>query len=131
MLRELPAAALVALACTQIALAFGAGLSPWKGGGFGMFATNDHGGFRHVRVYALEAGGERRLDVPPELQRQELHAAWLPTDAQLRRLAAQLSRTGVARDAGALRVEVWRTEFDASLRPTPVRIAALTSEPAR
>ena len=131
MLRELPAAVLVALACAQIALAFGAQLSPWKGGGFGMFATNDHGGFRHVRVYALRGGREERLEVPAELERDELRAAWLPSDGVLRGLAGALERAGAARGAEALRVEVWRTEFDAALRPTPVRIAALTSERAQ
>lgn len=130
MLRELPAAVLVALACAQIALAFGADLSPWKGGGFGMFATNDHGGFRHVRVYALRAGREERLELPAELERDELRAASFPSDGMLRGLAAGLLRAGAAPDADALRIEVWRTEFDAALRPTPVRIAALTAERA-
>jgi hypothetical protein len=130
-LRELPAAVLVALACAQIGLAFGAGLSPWKGGGFGMFATNDHGGFRHVRVYALRDGREERLELPPELEREGLRAAWLPSDRQLRRLARGLAESGAAPGAGALRVEVWRTEFDASLRPTPALLSALTLESAR
>ena len=130
MLRELPGAVLVALACAQIALAFGADLSPWKGGGFGMFATNDHGGFRHVRVYAVRADGEERLELPAEVERAELRAAWLPSDGMLRRLADALARAGAAPDARALRVEVWRAEFDAGLRPTQVRIAALTTERA-
>jgi hypothetical protein len=130
-LRELPSVVLVALACAQIALAFGANLSPWKGGGFGMFATSDHGGFRKLRVYALRDGREERLEVPSELGRQELRAAWLPTERALRRFADELARAGEAPGAQALRVEVWRTDFDAALRPTQTRIAELTAEPAR
>ena len=35
----------------QVTLARTAGLSPWKGGGFGMFSTTDDAGRRHVRVF--------------------------------------------------------------------------------
>jgi hypothetical protein len=124
-LRELPAALLVALACAQIALAFGAGLSPWKGGGFGMFSTNDHGGFRQVRVYARTGGAEARVALPAELRRAELRTAWLPTHGALRRYGRALAAHGEAEGADALRVEVWRAEFDGELRPTHRRIAAL------
>jgi hypothetical protein len=130
-LRELPSAVLVVLACAQIGLAFGANLSPWKGGGFGMFATNDHVGLRQVRVYAIRDGREERLELPSELRREELRAAWLPTEGALGRYARRLVQAGVAQGARALRVEVWRTEFDAALRPTPTRIRSLVAETGR
>jgi len=120
-LRELPSALLVLLAVAQISLAFGAGLSPWKGGGYGMFATNDHGAFRSVRAYALRAAGEERLELPDELRRAELRARELPTAGELRRYAAALARA--APDVGALRVEVWLTEFDLALRPSRRKLA--------
>jgi len=128
LLRELPSALLVALALAQIGLAFGAQLSPWKGGGFGMFATNDHGAFRTVRVYQIRDGEERRLHVPPELRRAELRARELPTEAALRRLAAALA--GATDGARALRVEVWLTEFDAALRPSRRKLAEARYEAA-
>jgi hypothetical protein len=127
-LRELPAALLVALACTQIGLAFGAGLSPWKGGGFGMFATNDHGAFRSVRVYALRGGRAQPLEIPSELRRRELAARELPSDAALGRLLRGLA--GEAPDAEALRAEVWLTEFDGELRPRHRRLAELVRRSA-
>jgi hypothetical protein len=123
-LRELPSALLVALACTQIALCFAVQLSPWKGGGFGMFATNDHGGFRSVRVYALAADGERRIDVPPELQREEVRARELPSARALQRFARRMAP--LAAGAEALRVEVWRTEFDAALHPSREKLSEAT-----
>src|SRR5262249_8435137 len=46
----IPAALLVGIASRQIALTRREGLTPWKGGGFGMFATLDHGGHRRVRI---------------------------------------------------------------------------------
>jgi hypothetical protein len=124
LLRELPSALLVALACAQLALAFGAGLSPWKGGGFGMFATNDHGAFRSVRVQALYAGGERRVEIPPELRRRELRVRELPSQTALRGLAEALA--GEASGARALRAEVWLTEFDDALRPVRRKLAEAT-----
>jgi hypothetical protein len=116
------------VALAQIGLAFGAQLSPWKGGGFGMFATNDHGAFRTVRVYEVGAGEERRLDVPPELRRAELRTRELPTEAALRRFAAAMA--GEADGARSLRVEVWLTEFDGALRPSRRKLAEASFEGA-
>jgi hypothetical protein len=42
----LPVSLLVVVAGAQVTLATTAGLSPWKGGGFGMFATTDDAGRR-------------------------------------------------------------------------------------
>jgi len=128
LLRELPSALLAALACAQIGLACGAQLSPWKGGGFGMFATNDHGAFRSVRVYALRGGEERPVEIPSDLLRREIRARELPNEGALRRLAQALA--GAAPDAEALRAEVWLTELDAALRPARRKLAEATWRPA-
>ncbi len=104
-------AVLALLAAVQIGLVFGAGLSPWKGGGFGMFASPDRGDFRRLVVLALEPDGEERvLPIPPALRRQRDAARELPTDARLRALARALAPA--APEARALRVEVWRPRFD-------------------
>jgi len=103
-------ALLLALALAQIAGWLGFGLSPWKGGGFGMFATNDHGGFRSVRVLELRGAMERPVVLPAELDRIRRHARELPREANLRRLADAVRAR--APSLGPLRVEVWRTEFD-------------------
>lgn len=128
-LRELPSWLLVALACAQLALAFGAGLSPWKGGGFGMFATHDHGAFRSVRIYAVEGGGERLVAIPSALQRRALQARELPSAAALRGLAEAAAPEAAGADA--LRAEVWLTEFDGELRPIRRKLAEATWRRAR
>jgi hypothetical protein len=102
-------ALLVLLALAQLGGWRCAALSPWKGGGFGMFATNDHGAFRIVRVLELSDAGERPVALPSELDRLRRHARELPREANLRRLAEALRAR--APSLGALRVEVWRTEF--------------------
>jgi hypothetical protein len=123
-LRELPSALLLVLAGVQIALAAGFQLSPWKGGGFGMFASNDHGAFRTLRAFALRPGGEEPLEVPPELRRLELRTRELPTPAALRGFAAALA--AYAPDAPAIRAECWRTGFDAGLHPVQRELAEAT-----
>jgi hypothetical protein len=115
-------ALLLALALAQLTAFAAFRLSPWKGGGFGMFATNDHGGFRSVRVTELTPSGERRVPLPEELERLVRHVREVPRAANLARLAAALRE----REPGlaTLRVEVWRTEFArADLAPKRVRVA--------
>ncbi len=115
-------ALLAALALGQIGAWFGYGLSPWKGGGFGMFASTDHGGFRSVRVVELTDAGERRVALPEELERLRRHVREVPREANLRRFAAAVRAR--APGLAVLRVEVWRTEFAADdLTPRLVLVA--------
>lgn len=117
-------ALLLVLALAQIGAWVAWDLSPWKGGGFGMFSTNDHGAFRRVRIVELAAGSERPVALPEELERLERHAREVPREANLRRLGAAL-RARSPRLA-ALRIEVWRTEFAAQdLAPRRVLVASL------
>ena len=114
-------ALLVAIALHQIALVYAADLSPWKGGGYGMFSTTDHGGARFVRVYALGAGGERRVPIPPNLVNRTYRVRDLPRPAALERLGREMARESPEAVAGAdrLRIEVWRTRHDReSLEPS-------------
>ena len=48
--RTAPALLLALVAVCQIVLAKTADLTPWKGGGFGMFATLDHNAHRRLEV---------------------------------------------------------------------------------
>jgi hypothetical protein len=60
-----PPLLLVAVAALQMSLALTAQLSPWKGGGFGMFASNDGLPFREVRVLISAPTRSEELTVPP------------------------------------------------------------------
>ncbi len=55
---------LVCVALTQITLSFAAGLTPWKGGGFGMFSSIDAAPMRTVRCEATTLEGETILIDP-------------------------------------------------------------------
>lgn len=113
-LRFLALYLLLAVAVVQIPLAKSWILTPWRGGGFGMFSTLDGSSFRPLRVYAVGDGWERRLDLPSDLGGPAYAASCLPTDARLldiaHRVAARL-RPG-RRPVLAIRVEVWKTAFD-------------------
>jgi hypothetical protein len=52
----LPVALLLAVAGVQVTLTRTSGLSPWKGGGFGMFSTTDDTGRRSRRWVSPNAG---------------------------------------------------------------------------
>ena len=111
----LPAAVLVAVALHQIALAELHALNPWKGGGFGMFATLDRANARAVLAFAETPRGDERLGIPEELEPLRLRARELPSPASLRALARALFAAAPP-DSLALRVEVWRAGFDLERR---------------
>jgi hypothetical protein len=113
-LPRLAPALLIVVAIQQVALASLLCLNPWKGGGFGMFATTDRGGLRDVRAFALTPQGEARLRIPPELETQRLRVRDLPTDAALLQLGRNLLAQLPAEMGGrpAIRIEVGLRELD-------------------
>lgn len=119
--RTLPIALLIVVALMQIALARSAGLSPWSGGGFGMFSTLDHGSRRHLHTFVLRSGLRREV-IPPRDREDEIRRALaFPTDRRLRALATVLAETPTPDHgpATAVQVQVWHTRFDReTLTPT-------------
>jgi hypothetical protein len=113
-LRMLPIALLIVVALHQISLAHRAALSPWSGGGFGMFSTLDHGGRRHLHAFVLRPGLRREVVPPPALADEIKRALTLPTDVRLGALAGALAKTPTP-DHGPLagvQIQVWHTRFD-------------------
>lgn len=111
----LPAVLLAVVATAQLALTQVALLSPWKGGGFGMFSTLDGRPFRYARLFVRAPERSEELTVPPSLEDLVAAVEILPGEAQLDRLAravvARERRRG--RPADQVRIEVWRIEFAA------------------
>ena len=113
LLVAIPAVVLVTVALAQVGLARQGLLTPWKGGGFGMFAASDGIGNRGLEIL-VEAPGRREQLVPPkELRKVVAKALAMPDDRRLRRLADALleleRREG--RRADAVSIEVWRTTY--------------------
>ncbi|HXJ33991.1 MAG TPA: hypothetical protein VMS22_08100, partial [Candidatus Eisenbacteria bacterium] len=80
---RLPAFLLCAVALTQIWLAHHADLSPWSGGGFGMFSSTDVFARRHLHAWLVAPGFRQELDVPRGLREDMRRVLALPTDARL------------------------------------------------
>ena len=112
--RALPIALLIVVALVQIVLARSEALSPWSGGGFGMFSTLDHGSQRHLHAFVLRPGMRREVVLPSSLAEEVARALALPTEARLEDIARVLALTPTP-DHGpvsAVQTQVWHTHFD-------------------
>ena len=105
---------LTAVASVQVVLTRTAGLSPWKGGGFGMFATTDGLAFRHVRLRVDAPGRSEQLVVSPSLQESAARASLFPSDGRLTALghavAARERRHG--QPVATVRIDVTKVDFE-------------------
>jgi len=122
-----PALTLCAVAALQLWLAHASQLTPWSGGGFGMFSTIDGLRTRHIHSVVLGPGWRQELEIPLPLQEDAARARALPDERRLRRLGEQL----LARSPGAERVElrVFAARFDPeTLQPAGAQIAVLDVE---
>jgi hypothetical protein len=117
----LPAALLVAVACHQLWRVRADGMSPWLGGGFGMFSTLDSWSQRHLRAWVVREGVRRQVEIPRELRDDVDRAVALPQESRLRRLAERFAALP-SPDEGALEaveVQVFRLRVDAeTLQPS-------------
>jgi hypothetical protein len=120
---------LLIVALVQISLARAANLSPWKGGGFGMFASTDGSAFRYVRLFVEAPDRSEEIVVSGSLEDAALRAQLFPADHFLRQLAVAVAereqRQG--RAVSTVRVEAWRVDFDGSpLKGTERRLRSFT-----
>ena len=116
----LPVALLTLVAAHQLWLAQTRFLSPWSGGGFGMFSTTDAPGNRHLHVFVQNEGIRREVMIPRDLKDKVLRATTLPTTERLGTLAAELalieSRGPFNWDE--IEIQVWAVDYQSgSLRP--------------
>ena len=123
----LPVSLLLVVAGVQVTLAMTAGLTPWKGGGFGMFSTTDDGGRRYVRVFVSAAERSEEIAISPSLEDAARRAAVLPRDTQLARLARRVvdRERRHRRPVDLVRIETWRIEY---ARDTLAATTRLTRE---
>lgn len=83
---------LIGVALLQIYLAVTANLTPWKGGGFGMFATIDSSAMRIIQAEGIEQNGEvLTLDLVNAVDEQTWRRIRaLPRTLALEQIAPQL-----------------------------------------
>jgi hypothetical protein len=113
----LPTALLFAVASTQMVLARRADLSPWKGGGFGMFASVDGLPLRWVRLYVSAPERSEEIAVPPSIEDRAHRVVTWPHPSAIRALASSVIARELReqRPVETVRVEIWRAEVSRSL----------------
>ncbi len=80
----------VAIAANQMYLAHTRDLSPWKGGGFGMFGSSDHPSHRFLAVEATAADGQT-VEIRPGVDANTMRRLRvMPDRALLDQVAAQV-----------------------------------------
>lgn len=82
---------LVAVAGRHVQLRASSDLTPWKGGGFGMFSTVDSPGSRLVRVELTSEWGRLPVAVPADLQDLAAEVRAAPSQARMATLAQALA----------------------------------------
>jgi hypothetical protein len=125
----LPVVALCSMAAVQWALVSTSGLTPWKGGGFGMFSTLDDAHHRTLRVVIEGPHRAEETRVAPSIEDEAVKALSLPTDHRLRQLALAVARREQrhGRAVTTVRLTVWRHDVDrVSLGFTPVVLREYT-----
>jgi hypothetical protein len=86
----IPTLLLCLMASLQIYLVRSSQLSPWKGGGFGMFSTVDSAEARFLKIF-VATPEEQLAVVPPDgLHEEVLRARCFPTVPNLEKIAKQL-----------------------------------------
>jgi hypothetical protein len=125
--RHLPAGLLAIVGVCQVALALSANLTPWKGGGFGMFSTLDHGGFRGVTIVVDAPDRSETLHLVPSIEEAAGRAIAFPSRFLLQRLAEEVvaRERRYGRPVTRVRLTVWDTQFDRqTLRATERNLRA-------
>lgn len=86
-------ALLLAVAARQAILAKSYGLSPWKGGGFGMFSTVDAPSARFLRIYLVASdSAPRPVILPLALEEEGRRVRTMPAPASVSGIATRLAR---------------------------------------
>ncbi|MCI0615946.1 hypothetical protein L0244_23415, partial [bacterium] len=114
----IPVALLLVVAGNQINLAFTKDLTPWKGGGFGMFSTTDGNMFRALRVFVSAPQRSEELLLKGNLEDLAVSAQMFPSDWLLDKLAKGILKDQKKRNLPVEKIEidVWRLEFKFSCR---------------
>ncbi|WP_293121238.1 hypothetical protein [Moorena sp. SIO4G3] len=68
-------------------------LTPWKGGGFGMFSTLDSPAARFLRIYIVTDKGKTQVNLPKWLGKLATEVRTIPTKNRLLRLTRELAQS--------------------------------------
>ena len=107
----LPALLLAAISINQLILANFFNLSPWLGGGYGMFSTSDVGNNRHIHVYARSESIIKEIILPSEMNYLALKIQSFPTESNLNFLAKTVAKQEADNTVDSIEIQVWKSYF--------------------
>ena len=82
---------LLTIASIQFYSALAYELTPWKGGGFGMFSTVDALDTRFLKIFLITPNGALPADVPENLEQDKTRIQSLPTQSRIEALAEAMA----------------------------------------
>jgi len=104
-------------------------LSPWLGGGYGMFSTTDYGPSRFIKVVTLNNDIiQEEIEIPEHLSQLSKQVRSLPDNKNITNLAIKLENYLAINQHSApfIRVEIWKTDYDSeTLKPSYQKLNAL------
>jgi len=97
-------------------------LSPWLGGGYGMFSTTDYGPSRYIKAYGLKDNIiKEEIKIPLKHSKVARKLRSLPSTSNLQDLALDIDDylKSTQHSYPHIRIEVWSSHYDKkSLIPT-------------
>lgn len=145
-----PILLLSSVACWQIVRAHTSELTPWKGGGFGMFSTVDQPATRYVKCFIVQDGHSHALRIPDSFGNKIKRIKADPSQERLEKMTDELlqlrpdqllaninlisqqdlqleSSSGNEIGKRELQVEIWKYGFDAEKNQISARKLFVTS----
>ena len=109
----IPPILLLIVAAFQIYLVRTAHLTPWKGGGFGMFSTTDGNANRSLRILVTGPQRSEYLVLKGNLEDLGARAQMFPGNVQLEKLAKGIIKDQRQKDLPieTVHIEVWGIDF--------------------
>ena len=97
-------------------------LSPWLGGGYGMFSTTDYGPSRFIKIFALKNNIiQEQIEIPEQLSQLSKQVRSLPDNKNIQKLAIEVENYLAFNQHTfpTIRIEIWVTHYDSeTLKPT-------------
>ena len=97
-------------------------LSPWLGGGYGMFSTTDYGPSRFIKIFVLKDNIiQEEVEIPEHLSELSQQVRSLPNNKNIQKLAVELEDYLAFNQHTfpVIRVEIWKTLYDSeTLKPS-------------
>ena len=108
----LPVVLLLCVALNQLRLVYFHDLSPWSGGGFGMFSTTDAATDRHLHIDEITPAWRREVEAPYDFEDAVRGVLALPSDAQMQKLAERMVARGLLNSGSSVEIQVWANRYD-------------------